>query len=136
MWLTPSSRHLANRITESKNLYTFIFWAVAKEIYSRLFCPLPFCTSTFPAVPETSQCSISMSTPAIFSLLKYLLGWQLQCDVPSPKSHITRSHVFIFPIKLTCITAEKQSKPYYAFDQIFNHICCLFLLTQTFFSTY
>ena len=85
MWLTPSSRHLANRITESKNLHTFIFWAVAKEIYSRWFCPLPFCTSTFPAVPETSQCSISMSTPAIFSLLKYLLGWQLQCDVPSLK---------------------------------------------------
>lgn len=95
MWLTPSSRYLVNRITESKTLHTFIFWAVAKEIYSRWFCPWPFCTSTFPAVPETSQCSIPMSTPAIFSLLKYLLGWQLQCDAPSPK--VTQpDHTFLY----------------------------------------
>ena len=95
VWLTPSSRYLANRITESKTLHTFIFWAVAKEIYSRWFCPLPFCTSTFPAVPETSQCSISMSTPAIFSLLKYVLGWQLQRDASSPK--VTQpDHTFLY----------------------------------------
>ena len=110
MWLTPWSRHLVNRITESKNLHTFIFWAVAKEIYSRWFCPLPFCTSTVPAVPETSQCSISMPTPAIFSLLKYLLGWQLQWDVPSPKVTQPDHTLFYIPHKTHLHYSRKAIK--------------------------